>query len=638
MVPLIRSPTFIRRLGRALRFALPLSVTLAPSGLVAGPLRPATSEVAVPLMPGTAQGTNWPIVAVLLSLSVATLVLGISLVRRRLLTNQLLRESEALLRSAQRLSKSGSWRLDPATPDIVFSAESFRLFGEEPDAVPNGVRDYLDYYEPDSRDRLEELLNRPPSPGRTAELRQLRSADGERVHECVIEASKDALVGTIADITDIDQARQEREQMQERLRQTERLDALGRLAGGIAHDFNNILAVSMTNAQLARMEIDDDHEAQESLKEVIDATERARELVRQIQIFGRRSTPDRDQIDLRACIESVMALLRASLPPNVTVRCSLPEEPLRLHGSATQIERVVMNLGVNASEAMPPSGGTIRIAARRVYTRQPLLTAAGELSPGDYIQLEVSDTGMGIDEDDLPRVFDPYFTRRGKEGGTGLGLALVHGIVQDHEGGLAVSSSTESEPDGFATTFSIWLPFGSARGPSTSRPARVRDSRRWSEPASPIKTRDQRLLVVDDERHVLRSTVRMLEALGFEAVGFSQPLLALEAFREDPGTWDGVVTDLLMSELSGAEMAERMKARAPAVPIVLMTGHAGDVDLESAATDAVIFKPALPGAWFEALRQVGVIRDDEETANADDGSADRASSPPGSSRSENPTH
>ena len=553
----------------------------------------------------------------MLLLVISALVLVIALlawnsIRRRIKTSRLLRESASMLERAQRVSKSTSWQLVPGNDAIDFSSGARQLF-DTLATLPSTLDEYCDFYDAESVAELRQALAEAvdtdlsdPSP------RILGSADGSRFHRVVLEhLDSGQILGTIVDVTSEETERIERLRLQENVRQTERLDALGRLAGGIAHDFNNILAASTANAELARLDLEDDHPSRESIDALIKACERGRELVQQIQIFGRPTTSHTERLEVCERIRIVVGLLSSSLPPNVSVTADL-RHPIWVDASAAELDRALMNLGVNAAQAMP-DGGSLHFGARVTEHMRETTTSTGVLPKGRYATIEVSDTGVGISEEDIGHVFEPYFTRRESGGGTGLGLALVHGTVKNLRGGLSVWSKERdaSVPrHSRSTVFSIDLPM--AFDQADDVPAGSMGPRRENSVELSYK-----ILLVDDEPAVLDTSSRLFRRLGLDVTACSSPVEALARFRDSSDQWDGVITDLLMPEMSGAELAELIKEIEPACPVIITTGFAAEHDLRQALVDAVVMKPATGKEWRDVLEKVlsGAEADAGQTPN-----------------------
>jgi PAS domain S-box-containing protein len=373
-------------------------------------------------------------------------------------------------------------------------------------------------------------------------------------------------VGSAIDVTARKNAEAEKERLEIQLRQSQKMEAMGTLAGGIAHDFNNILGAILGYGELAQKAAAEGSVVRRYLDNVMHAGGRAKSLVERILAFSRSGMGERGPINVQGVIEETLELLAASLPPGVSLTKRLEAGDAAIVGDATQLHQVVMNLCTNALQAM--NGGTLEVVLDRSDVAQSRRLSHGNLAPGPYVRLCVSDTGSGIPPDVLDRMFDPFFTTRGAAQGTGLGLSLVHGIVADLGGAIDVRTTV-----GRGTTFTIWLPIAGEV------------SIRSAEAATELpRGQGQTVMIVDDEKPLVALAEEILAELGYEPVGFSSSPAALEAFREAPRRFDIVLTDETMPELIGTDLAREISLLRPDIPIVLMSGYSGPQLLERART------------------------------------------------------
>ena len=373
-------------------------------------------------------------------------------------------------------------------------------------------------------------------------------------------------------------ARIENRDLELRLRQAQKMEAIGALAGGIAHDFNNILAIILGNTELARMLVSEEHAVQENLEL---ASNRARELVDQLLAFSRNNDSSWRPLELNALMSECMTLIRSSIPASISIHQRPAESALFIDGDATQIHQIIINLCTNAAQAMQADGGVLDVGVG-------LGTPDGEA--GDWVRLAVRDTGIGIDADVLPRVFDPYFTTKRPGQGTGMGLAVVHGIVENHAGKIEITSKP-----GRGTSVLVYLPLT-----EDHRPQR-------DQPEVELQHGSERVLFVDDDPMVVDVTNRMLERLGYRVTALQDSEMALRTFLDAPHDFDLVVTDLTMPRLMGDELARSIHARAPDIPIVLCSGYNEAVDiveLEECGVRDFIKKPAQLPELAGTLRSV----------------------------------
>jgi PAS domain S-box-containing protein len=379
--------------------------------------------------------------------------------------------------------------------------------------------------------------------------------------------------GVIVEVT-------ERKRAEEAQRRSQRIEALGRLAGGIAHDFNNILLAITGNARLALAELPDapaDSRLKASLLEIEKASARAADLVHRILAFGRQHEPKRGVVALRQPVEEAVRLLRATLPAMIEIRTRFFDEAPAILADSTQIHQIVMNLVTNAAYAIGARAGRIDISVGSCPAPEKS-SASDDVAPGPYACLTVRDDGAGMDRATLERIFDPFFTTKPAGQGTGLGLSVVHGIVRSHQGTIVV----ESEP-GRGSTFRLYFP--AALEPVSAAP----QAPRTAPPGA-----GQRVLYVDDEEALVYLTARVLERMGYDVVGLSDPVAALEAFSENPARFDVVVTDLSMPGMSGFHFARALLQIRPDVPVLMTSGYVRPEDREEARALGVrelILKP-----------------------------------------------
>jgi signal transduction histidine kinase/ActR/RegA family two-component response regulator len=357
--------------------------------------------------------------------------------------------------------------------------------------------------------------------------------------------------------------------------QAQKMESLGALAGGIAHDFNNILTCMLGYTEVAIRKVDVGHAAHDDLHQILTAGFQARELVNQILTFSRKQPAQKREVDLNALIEDGLRLLRSGAPANVSIETLLPKSGLELFVDPNQLMQVVLNLCTNAFHAMPENGGKVTISANLIPAdgRHRL---AREMRPGqDYVELIVADTGMGMSAETMRRMFEPLFTTKSSTQGTGLGLSIVHGIVRSHGGFIHVESKL-----GKGSQFHVFLPKALPTN-STEVSSEVHPLPH-SKPDEPGTGRTKHVLIVDDDRDVGRLAARILETFRYEVTALTDPTEAVNLVRKRPTKFDLVLTDLLMPELSGPELARALKKIRPDLPLVLISGLVGSVTEESA--------------------------------------------------------
>jgi PAS domain S-box-containing protein len=379
------------------------------------------------------------------------------------------------------------------------------------------------------------------------------------------------------DVSDQKRAESQQRQLEEQLRQAQKLEALGTLAGGIAHDFNNILSAMISFAEVTLRENANNRELQTNLGEVVKAGQRASDLVRQILSFSRQTEQERTSQQLSPVVDEALGLLRVTLPANIEVQRVEGVDLPNVLASSTQIHQVIMNLGTNAAHAMRQTGGRLRVELGRYRVAQQDAEQHAELQPGEYLRLLVSDTGCGMDETTLRRIFEPFFTTKSGEG-TGLGLSVVHGIVKEH-GGVIVGRSNL----GVGTAFSLYFP---ALAQATALQA----------PPEPVKPagQGQRVLFIDDDPALRGMARKMLRLLGYEPVIFDSTAALLSAFQSEPHHYDALLADLAMPGVSGLELARQLLDIRPNFPIVLASGFAGKLtraDVRQLGIQDLVSKP-----------------------------------------------
>jgi PAS domain S-box-containing protein len=378
--------------------------------------------------------------------------------------------------------------------------------------------------------------------------------------------------------------------LEKQLRQAQKMEAIGTLAGGIAHDFNNILMAMMGYAQLAKDQLPEGSPLGSDLKEVVTAGERARDLINQILTFSRQVEQEYRPLDVRLIFKEAVKLLRASIPATVEIKIEADKEVGHVLADTTQMHQVIMNLCTNAHQAMQGQHGTLTVSVKEEeLTNDETETLPTNIEPGKYVRLTVADTGRGMTADVVERIFDPYFTTKELGEGTGMGLAIVHGIVTSHGGGITV----QSEP-GKGTAVNVYLPV--CPTPTGSEVAKETGVIKGTE----------RILFVDDELQIATLGKRILESLGYTVTLFTDSEEALNAFRENSTNYDLVITDLTMPKLTGEELTKELLAIRDDVPVILCTGFGETLTLDRVRELGVrdfLIKPVVPGVMSKAVRQ-----------------------------------
>ncbi|WP_300668050.1 response regulator [Desulfoluna sp.] len=399
------------------------------------------------------------------------------------------------------------------------------------------------------------------------------------------------VVGLARDISERRVAEMEKEELRQKLRQAQKMESIGVLAGGIAHDFNNILMAILGYAQLGAMYLEDkDSKASGVLAQIEKAGLRAKELISQILAFSRQDEQARRSVDFATLTRESLGLIRPIIPEGVAIHSDFPEAPVRVVADPVQIHQIVANLCTNASHALEGvAGGGIEVRVCRTTLDAGEARRHG-LEPGAFGLLQVSDTGHGMEADIKTRIFEPYFTTKGLGKGTGMGLAVVQGIILSHNGAVVVESSKER-----GSLFSVYLP--EAQG----------ETEILSSPHEAGKVCGGRVLFVDDETMLVDLAGEALSRMGFEVVALDDPEEAVAVFARDPSGFDVVVTDMTMPHMSGLKLAERIRALNEKTPVILCTGFSNELlgrRHEDMGVSAVLFKPVPMKELAEAIHGV----------------------------------
>ncbi len=384
------------------------------------------------------------------------------------------------------------------------------------------------------------------------------------------------MLGFIKDISKRKRAEEEKEKFRAQLIQTQKMEAIGTLAGGIAHDFNNILFSIIGFTEMCLGQVLKGSPLEENLKAVFDAGIRASDLVKQILTFSRQSDQELQPVMVKIIAKEALKLLRASIPTTIEIRQSIQSDSMVM-GNPTHIHQILMNLCTNAAYAMGGGIGVLEVSLRNVEVKEENTEKNLELPPGEYLNIVVRDTGKGIDSQFIDRIFEPYFTTKEIGKGTGMGLAVVHGIIKSYEGTINV----ESEP-GKGSTFSIYLPIIEE----------VSEEESITENELPTGT--ERILFVDDEVTLCRIVRQILGGLGYHVEAFSNPLEAIKTFEIDPGKYDLVLTDMAMPKLSGDKLAEKVLKLRKDIPVIVCTGysaHISEENVKEIGIKALLMKP-----------------------------------------------
>jgi PAS domain S-box-containing protein len=399
-------------------------------------------------------------------------------------------------------------------------------------------------------------------------------------------------VWSFRDVTARLRAERERQKLEESLRQSQKFESLGTLAGGIAHDFNNILTGIFGFIELTRHDLPPDHPTQEWLNQTLITGQRAKELVRQILTFSRRTEGERHPTQLAPIVAEALRLLRSTLPSNVELASSFARSCPMVMADATQIHQVVLNLCTNAWHALPPRGGRIAVTVESCQPSAELIAANPALGPGLCTRLSIADNGSGMDPATLSRIFEPFFTTKETGQGTGLGLAVVHGIVGSHRGAIDVQSAP-----GKGTTFELYFPGIEAEPPIAHQPLAE----------EPPRGQGQSILWVDDDEASNLAVERMLRSLGYRVTTCLHAEEGLAQFHVAPMAFDLLVTDLSMPGMNGGELTEKVLALRPGLPVLMISGFVDprqQASLLRSGVTAILHKPVTRAELAQAVTRL----------------------------------
>ena len=391
------------------------------------------------------------------------------------------------------------------------------------------------------------------------------------------------------DVTREVQLQRQLELQEANLHQNQKLEAMGTLAGGIAHDFNNILAAVMGYTELSMEGTEPGTELHGNLMEVFAASNRAKDLVKQILTFSRQGDEEKQPINLCPLVHDAVKMMRSTTPTSIELYDSIDQSRVIVNGNASQINQILVNLVTNAVHAIEDNG-TIELGIELVKMDATSHRRLPNIKPGSYARMFVTDSGEGISKDNLNVIFDPYFTTKPPEKGSGLGLAVVHGIVISHGGYIDVTSG------GHGTTFEVFLPLSGGKELDIAPTIQIAAS-----------GGAESILVVDDEPSLARIQQRSLERLGYKVTVFSDSSAALAAVEQDPKQFDFLVTDMTMPGLNGMQLAEAVKQQNPEIYVLLCTGYSEEVNMdtwEATVLDGLFMKPVANEKLASAIRKL----------------------------------
>jgi len=506
-------------------------------------------------------------------------------------------ESEAKYRQLVNHAPTGIYRVDFNTGKLVSVNDvmcEYTGYTEEELLTMSA----LDFLTEESQkcflDRLDKLFNGKQIP-KTVEYRA-RAKDGHEFwifldakYEYDSDGKLKGATVVAHDITDRKQAEEEKSMLEDQLQQAQKMEAIGTLAGGIAHDFNNILSVIIGYTELILMNGNVDSEVKQNLKEIFNASKHARDMVKQILAFSRQSKHERKPIQVRHIVKEALKMLRASLPATIKIKQNIGKNTGVIEADPAQFHQVLMNLCTNAAHAMHEKDGVLEISLSNIDWDQNAAARPPELEPGPYLKLSVSDTGDGIHPETRDQIFEPYFTTKEKGEGTGLGLAVVQGIIKSHNGAVTVESAV-----GQGSTFHLYLPI-------------IQGNVKTDEAASaPLPMGQERVLLVDDEQPLVEIGKQMLERLGYTVTARTSSVEALALFKAQPDRFDLVITDIVMPNMAGERLAEKLMDIRADIPVILCTGYSEKFTRKHASAMGVrsfLMKPLLMQDLANTVKQ-----------------------------------
>ncbi len=480
-----------------------------------------------------------------------------------------MKKSRESLARAQEIAHLGSWDWNIEKDDLKWSEEVYRIFGQEPEDFDPSYETFLEFVHPDDREFVTDAIERAladPDENYSLEHRVVRPDGSIRIVHELGEAQFDDdgkpvhMTGTVQDITERKAAEVGMEKVQVQLLQSQKMEAIGRLAGGVAHDFNNMLTAIIGNAELLLWQSVEDEEAIEKVRRIIDTAARAGEMTKQLLVFSKERKLEPTLLDPEELIRRMGKMLDNILGEDIEYVTEFGEELLPVLAGPSQVEQMVLNLVVNAREAMP-DGGEIRVALKNVYLDESFSMTIFNIKPGNYVEITVSDRGSGIPEDVKEHIFEPFYTT--KKDGTGLGLSTIYGIVQQLYGYVSVESETN-----VGTTFSIYLPAHEGEEKVVEAKDKIRSF-------TDLKG-DEILAVLEDEPDINHFICEILEEHGYTVIGALNGEELKEALDKKGTRPSLLLSDVILPGRSGPEVARDLLEKNPGMKVIFMSGYADD--------------------------------------------------------------
>jgi PAS domain S-box-containing protein len=469
-----------------------------------------------------------------------------------------------------------------------------QLFGYTPEEIAKGFN-VLEAFIPEDRERvaLDIMLNIQGQRLGRQDYTAVRK-DGTKfpagVHASRVMSGTTAtgVRGILIDLTATQRAEEEKKKLEIQLQQAQKMEAIGALAGGIAHDFNNILSAIIGYTELAMLN-EGASNSENELNQALIAANRAKDLVKQILAFSRQTDEERMPVRVGLVAKEAVKFLRATIPTTIDIKTRIDDTTGAVLANSVELHQIIMNLCTNAQHAIGGQAGLLEVEVQNTEIDLAQKNDLIDLELGSYVRISVKDTGYGMTPDVIKRIFDPYFTTKEKGVGTGLGLAVVHGIVKKYGGAIKVESEL-----GKGATFHIYLPKADITAPIKAEHPKL------------IRGGSERILIVDDEKMLVAVVQQVLQHLGYDAVSRTSPLEALELFKAKPDHFDLVITDQTMPGMTGDALAKELLSIRPTLPVIICTGYSHTIDQERAmkiGIKAFVMKPILINEIAAAVRK-----------------------------------
>ena len=518
-------------------------------------------------------------------------------ITNRKISEEALLKSEARFSRAVRGTSDGIWDWNVVTNEDYLSPRWKELLGYAEDELINEYDTFFSRVHPDDVSRVLEAKKAHLEQDFPYNIKhRLRTKNGvykwfqvRGMAERDEQGKAQIMSGSITDITESIRVEAEKEELEKQLQQAQKMESIGNLAGGIAHDFNNILSAIIGYTELALGAAPKGSSQKEDLEEVYIAGNRAKELVQQILAFARQSEKSTKPIKLSDIVTETLKLLRPATPTSIDIKPTI-NSASKIMGNNSQLHQIVMNLCTNAIHSLQKSGGVLQIALRNISLEKDSELKSSKLPSGKYVELTVSDNGPGIAPTIIENIFDPYFTTKGVGEGSGMGLAMVKGIVESYGGDIEVQSEL-----GEKTTFTIRFPV--ATGKMSQKLDKVE--------AHSLGT--ERILFVDDEPPIARMGGRMLESLGYTVTIRTSSFEALDLFKKKPDAFDLLITDMTMPSMTGDMLSTEVRKVRHDIPIIICTGYSNQINEAGAqkiGIEAFVYKPLAKADLAKTVREV----------------------------------